>query len=88
LWRVFSREGLINYLPCWLQTEILLISASWVAKITGMSHRCLLWFSFIIQLIIFHLERIIFQVKFDSIPLSSFCKANARTPGASSVTLT
>jgi hypothetical protein len=26
--------------PDWLQTEILLISASWVARITGVSHQC------------------------------------------------
>jgi hypothetical protein len=27
--------------PGWLQTKILLLSVSWVARVTGMSHRCL-----------------------------------------------
>jgi hypothetical protein len=32
--------------PGWLRNTILLISASWVAMITGMSHWCLASFSF------------------------------------------
>jgi hypothetical protein len=37
---VFSSEGLLCMTDCqgWLQTMILMISASWVARITGMSH--------------------------------------------------
>jgi hypothetical protein len=34
----FKDRILQNYLPGWLQTAILLISASWVAWITGVSH--------------------------------------------------
>jgi hypothetical protein len=30
-----------NIPPCWLQTAIHLISASWEAGISGMSHQCL-----------------------------------------------
>jgi hypothetical protein len=45
---MFSRQGLAHYLPGWLQTSILLISASWVPRITGVSYQCLafilLWF--------------------------------------------
>jgi hypothetical protein len=37
--------GLMNYLPCWPQTVILLISASLVARIIGMSHHCLAYMS-------------------------------------------
>jgi hypothetical protein len=33
----------------WLQTMFLLISASWIVRITGMSHWCLAWFEFISQ---------------------------------------
>jgi hypothetical protein len=40
LW-VFSKYGLRNYCPGWLWTMIFLISAFWVARITGMSHWCL-----------------------------------------------
>jgi hypothetical protein len=32
--------------PGWLQIVTLLISASWVARIIGMSHRCLTFFSY------------------------------------------
>jgi hypothetical protein len=35
---VFSRWGLTKYLLGWLWTIILLISATWVARIIGMSH--------------------------------------------------
>jgi hypothetical protein len=41
LWRVFWDRVSWNYLPGWLWTSIILISASWVARMTGMSHRCL-----------------------------------------------
>jgi hypothetical protein len=34
-----------TYLPTWLRTTVLLISASWVARIIGVSHR-LFWVSF------------------------------------------
>jgi hypothetical protein len=37
LWCVFSRVSW-TICPCWLQTLILLNSASWVASFTGMSH--------------------------------------------------
>jgi hypothetical protein len=40
LWRVFWDKVLQNY-PGWLQTAILLITAPWVARITGVSHQCL-----------------------------------------------
>jgi hypothetical protein len=41
--------------PCWLQTTILLISVSWVARITGVSHWCLaVWGSFIEILYTYH----------------------------------
>jgi hypothetical protein len=33
--------------PSWLQTVILLISASWVARITGVSHWCPALFIFV-----------------------------------------
>jgi hypothetical protein len=33
--------------PDWFQTRIFLISASWVARITGLSHRYLLYVSFL-----------------------------------------
>jgi hypothetical protein len=38
LWWVFSREGLENYLQADFEPRSLLISASWVARITGVSH--------------------------------------------------
>jgi hypothetical protein len=41
LWFFFLRSGLANYLPGLLWTTILLISASWVARITGTCHQCL-----------------------------------------------
>jgi hypothetical protein len=40
LWRVFRDRGSWNICPGWLQTAILLISVSWVARITGLSHWC------------------------------------------------
>jgi hypothetical protein len=39
LWRVFRDRVLQTICSGWLQTVILLISASWAAGITGMSHR-------------------------------------------------
>jgi hypothetical protein len=36
---IFLRMSLANYLPR-LVLNLLLISASWVARITGMSHQC------------------------------------------------
>jgi hypothetical protein len=43
LWWVFLRQGHANYfqgqIVCWLQTVILLISDSWVARITGVNHQ-------------------------------------------------
>jgi hypothetical protein len=38
LWKVFWDRVLQNYLPGLASTMILLISASWVARITTMSH--------------------------------------------------
>jgi hypothetical protein len=38
LWRVFWDRVLWTICPGWPRTVILLISASWVARITGMSH--------------------------------------------------
>jgi hypothetical protein len=35
----FSRQGLENYFLGWLRTLILLISASYVARVTGISHQ-------------------------------------------------
>jgi hypothetical protein len=35
----FFRDTVSYYLPGWLGTSILLISASWVNKITGVTHR-------------------------------------------------
>jgi hypothetical protein len=40
----------------WLQTTILLISASWVARIIGVSHRCLAGFTFLILFFFFKYE--------------------------------
>jgi hypothetical protein len=38
---LFLRCGLVSYFSLgWLRTSIFLISASWVARITGMSHQC------------------------------------------------
>jgi hypothetical protein len=43
LWRVFQDRVLQTIGPGWLPTAILLISASWVARITGVSwQRCFL----------------------------------------------
>jgi hypothetical protein len=39
LWRVFWDRILWAICLGWLRTEILLISASWVVRITGWSHR-------------------------------------------------
>jgi hypothetical protein len=39
LWRVFRDRVLLTICPGWLQTTILLISDSWVAKIIGVSHQ-------------------------------------------------
>jgi hypothetical protein len=44
LWRVFQDRVSWTIYPGWLQTEILLIFASWVARITGVS--TWLFFSF------------------------------------------
>jgi hypothetical protein len=41
LWRVFWDRISWTICPGWLQTAILPISASWVARITGVSYRCL-----------------------------------------------
>jgi hypothetical protein len=41
LWWVFLRWGLLNYLPGLALNHILLISASWVARVIVMSHWCL-----------------------------------------------
>jgi hypothetical protein len=38
LWRVFWNKVLWIICPVWFQTAILLISTSWVARITGISH--------------------------------------------------
>jgi hypothetical protein len=46
LWKVFWDRILRSFCPGWLWTVILLISASWVARITGVSHRCLACLSF------------------------------------------
>jgi hypothetical protein len=41
LYWVFFRYGLENYFSRLALNHILLISVSWVARITGMSHQCL-----------------------------------------------
>jgi hypothetical protein len=41
LWCVFSGRVSWTIWPSWLQTMILLISASQVARIIGMNHQCL-----------------------------------------------
>jgi hypothetical protein len=46
LW-LYWRWGLKNYLPRLALTEILLISASQVGRITGVSHQCWLKFSYV-----------------------------------------
>jgi hypothetical protein len=46
LWRVFQDRVLWTICLVWLQTSIFLISASWVARITGVSHRHLAPFAF------------------------------------------
>jgi hypothetical protein len=38
LWRIFQDRILWTICLGWLQTEILLISASWVARIRGVNH--------------------------------------------------
>jgi hypothetical protein len=40
LWRVF--RGRVSWIICpgWLRNVILLITASWVVKIIGVSHQC------------------------------------------------
>jgi hypothetical protein len=38
LWWVFWDRVSRTVFPGWLQTTVLLISVSWVARITGMSH--------------------------------------------------
>jgi hypothetical protein len=38
LWWVFNDRVLRTICPGWLRTTILLISASWVARITAVSH--------------------------------------------------
>jgi hypothetical protein len=43
LWRVFQDRVSQTVGPHWLQTVILLISASWIAKITGVSNWLTLW---------------------------------------------
>jgi hypothetical protein len=40
LWRVFQDRVSQTLCPDWLWTAILLISATWIARIIGMSHRC------------------------------------------------
>jgi hypothetical protein len=40
LWRVFWDRVSQTFCPGWLWTLVLLISASWVAGITGVSHWC------------------------------------------------
>jgi hypothetical protein len=41
LWTCFQdRVSQTIFLAGWLRAAVLLISASWVAKMTGMSHRC------------------------------------------------
>jgi hypothetical protein len=47
LWRVFQDRVLQTSCPSWLWTTVLLISASHVARITGVSHQCPAWFIFI-----------------------------------------
>jgi hypothetical protein len=39
LWRVFQDKVSWTICPSWLRSTILLISASWVARITGVSHQ-------------------------------------------------
>jgi hypothetical protein len=41
LWTFFWDRVSWTICPTWLQTVILLISASWIARITGASHWCL-----------------------------------------------
>jgi hypothetical protein len=41
LWRVFKIGSHGTICSGWLWTEILLIFASWVARITGVSYQCL-----------------------------------------------
>jgi hypothetical protein len=43
--------GLSNYCPGWLQTMILLISVSWLTRITGVSHWCPAKFQILISVI-------------------------------------
>jgi hypothetical protein len=44
-WRVFEIGSLGIICPGWLQTEVFLISATWVVRIIGMSHQRLAFFS-------------------------------------------
>jgi hypothetical protein len=47
LWRCFRDRVLWTICPGWLWSTILLISASWVARIIGVSHWCLALASFL-----------------------------------------
>jgi hypothetical protein len=47
LWRVFGDRVPRTICLSWLWTTVLLICASWVARITGMSHWCLALYLFI-----------------------------------------
>jgi hypothetical protein len=44
LWRVFQNIVSWTIFPGWFWTVILLISASWIVRITGMSHQ---WLAFL-----------------------------------------
>jgi hypothetical protein len=49
LWRVFRNRVSRTICPGWPRTAILLISASWVARITGVSHQHLAHGSFLMS---------------------------------------
>jgi hypothetical protein len=58
LWRVFQDR--ISWTIClgWLWTAILLISVSWVARIRGVSHQCLVIFWILILYLLNKLVKI------------------------------
>jgi hypothetical protein len=54
---VFLRQGPIKYLPRVVWTAILLIAASWVARITGVSHQspAVNWFLYLFKMSLLYL---------------------------------
>jgi hypothetical protein len=69
--------------PDWLWTAILLNCASWVARITGVSHWCLSYFVFFNLLCFGFWDRVVLFSPWLALNLRSFCLClqSARIPG-------